>query len=208
METNDFSQFNSLMELASTDTSDLTPLMSRLPKQGIYISLLGKAGITEQAPQDPADPMSYNLALPGTILFFKPLDENDTTSAAELEGKNLNERYFLWGKQVKEAIQLLMGRFKSVGLRYKGNIGGVEGSAPGWIDEAEGKRVAIRVRHYTRDGQDRAAFDWLTPKQLDKLKIGWEVMQRDFIGENGHPVDPLTGEAVESVAVAMEAQAG
>jgi len=190
--------FSNLMSLATLDTSDLKAQLSRLPAQGIYIVDLTKIGFSEQPPQDPADPMSYNLNSVGTILGFFPLKDSKKTDDApvdpsELEGKNLNERYFLYGPQIKEAIQLLMGRFKVAGLRHKGLMGGVEGQAPGWIDEAVGKRIAIRVTHYTpKDGQERAIFTWLSPKQLSKANIGfdWAVMQRPFCDENGQEMDP------------------
>lgn len=181
--------FASLMDLASTDTSELTAQLSRLPRAGIYIINLDEARFAEQAPTDPADPMNYTLGIKGTILVFDPLDKADAGKAAELEGKALSERYFLFGKDIQEAIQLLMGRYKAAGFRHKGAMGGVEGAAPGWIDEALGKRVAVRVRHFTdKGGQDRAGFDWLSQKAMEKAGIDWAIMQRDFLDEHGNPM--------------------
>lgn len=180
--------FSNLMSLATLDTSDLQAQISRLPKQGVYISELMKMQFAEQAPVDPAHPMNYNLVIQSGILGFLPLDPAD--AIVDLEGRNLNERYFLYGEQLKEAIQLLMGRFKVVGFRYKGVMGGVEGSQPGWIDEAIGKRICTRVRYYTpKDGQERAAFDWLSPKQMEKAGIEWATLGRQFLDENGKVVE-------------------
>jgi hypothetical protein len=180
--------FANLMDLASIDTSDLSAQTSRLQKQGIYVLDLSELKFVEQPPQDPADPMNYNLTTKGMILAFAPLDPNEP-GAAEMEGRELRERIFLYGKDLREGIQLLMGRFKIVGFKHKGVMGGVEGGPAGWVDEAVGKRIAIRVRHYTnKGGQEQAAIDWLSPKQMEKAGLTWDVLQRDFLDEKGEPV--------------------
>lgn len=180
--------FANLMDLATLDTSDLSAQTSRLTRAGIYIAELKEIRIAEQAPSDPADPMSYTLALKGTTLAFAPLDPNE--SAEGMEGRDISERYFLYGKDLKPAIQLLMGRFKVAGFKHKGVIGGVEGSEPGWLDAAVGQRVAIRVRHFTdKNDQERASFDWLSPKAMEKAGLTWDMLARDFQDENGNPVE-------------------
>jgi len=180
--------FSSLMDLAATDTSDLSAQTSRLQRAGIYVLELNKLQFTEQAPSDPADPVSYLLGISGQILAFAPLNL-EGGDGSDLIGRDMSERYFLNGKQVKEAIQLLMGRFKTVGFKHKGQMGGVEGMS-GWIDEALGKRVAVRVRHYTsRDGQERVGYDWLSPKQMEKAEMPWDTLARPFLDEQGNEVD-------------------
>lgn len=188
--------FSSLMSLATMDTSDLRAQVSRLPAQGIYIVDLAKVGFSEQPPQDPAKPMSYNLNSSGVILAFEPLKDpkggdESHVDPANIIGQNLNERFFLFGEQLKEGVQLLMGRYKVAGFRHKGLMGGVEGQQPGWVDEAVGKRVAVRVTHYApKDGQERAIFTWMSPKQMEKSGITWDVMQRPFLDESGAEMDP------------------
>lgn len=183
--------FANLMDLATVDTSDMTAQVSRLQRQGIYVLELSSLGFVEQPPQDPADPMNYNLKTTGQILEFMPLNEEDAAAREGLLGKDLNERIFIYGKEARESIQLLMGRFKQVGFRHKGIMGGMEGAPAGWIDEAVGKRIAIRVRHYVRksDGQEVAAIDWMSPKQMEKAEMPWEVLAREFLDESGNPVD-------------------
>ena len=179
--------FSNLMDLAAVDTSDLSAQTSRLQRQGIYVLELSKLGFVEQPQNDPAKPMNYNLVIQGNTLAFAPLDPNE--SAEGMEGRDVRERYFLYGEAIKEAIQLLMGRFKTVGFRCKGIMGGVEGGPVGWIDEAVGKKIAIRVRHYTnKNDQEVAAIDWLSPKQMEKAGLPWETMGRDFLDEKGEPV--------------------
>ncbi len=180
--------FANLMDLATVDTSDLSAQTSRLQRQGLYVVELHELKFVEQAPQDPADPMNYNLTTQGTILAFVPLDPSE--SAEGMEGRNLRERIFLYGKDSKEGIQLLMGRFKTAGFKHKGIMGGVEGAPAGWVDDAVGKRIALRVRHYTnRNGQEQVAIDWLSPKQMEKAGISWEVLQREFLDEKGDVVN-------------------
>lgn len=179
--------FASLMDLATLDTSDYSAQTSRLQTEGIYVVEIKKVGFSEVPPQDPADPMSFRYGFSSTILAFAPLEEGKQVEG--MEGRDLNQQIFLSGKDLRQAIQLLMGAYKTVGLRHKGVMGGVEGSEPGWIDEATGKRIAIRVRHYTRkDGQEAASFDWLSPKQMEKAGLQWELMQRDFLDEVGNVV--------------------
>ena len=190
-QTQDFN-FESLMELAGLDTSDLQAQVSRLPMAGIYVTELAKLALIQQPPQDPAEPMSYALSCQGVILAFSPLVKDNEAAPAipdGLIGGNLNERIFIYGKNLKEGIQLLMGRFKQAGLRHKGTMGGVEGANPGWIDEALGKRIAIRVSHGQRNGQDVAYFNWMSPKQMKKAGLGWEAMGRDYLDEVGKPLD-------------------
>lgn len=180
-----------LLDLATLDTSDMKAQMSRLQVAGIYILELKEMGIAEQPNSDPAQPSNFLITSKGTTLFFAPLDKTSMSEeqAKEMEGKDVSERYFIDGKNIREAIQLLMGRYKTAGLRHKGAIGGVEGAPAGWLDEAIGKRIALRVRHYVgKDGQDRVGYDWLSPKQMEKLELPWAILGRDFLDENGNPV--------------------
>lgn len=191
-----FDGFASLMDLAAVDTSDLSAQMSRLQRAGIYVLDVNSAMFSEQPSNDPAEPANYNLAIRSKVLLFVPIDENDGGGdPSQMEGKDFNERYFIYGKQIKEAIQLLMGRYKSVGLPHKGKLGGVEGSEPGWVDSISGQRIVVRVRHYkSSDGQDRAGYDWLSPKAMAKAGVTWDVLGRDFLDEFGRVDDKMMEE--------------
>lgn len=179
--------FNSLMDLATLDTSDMSAQTSRLQREGLYVVEVGKVQFSEQPPQDPANPMNYNYIFNSTILAYSPLKEGESVEG--MEGRPLNQRIFLNGKDIRQAVQLLMGQYKIVGLRHKGAMGGVEGSEPGWVDEAVGKRIAIRVRHGQRaDGQEQAYFDWLSPKAMAKAGLPWEYLGREFVDEVGNVV--------------------
>lgn len=184
-------QFGSLMDLANLDTSDMKAQLSRLRKEGMYALTLQKIEVKEQPPQDdPAKPMNYNVAIPGLIEMFWPIKEEDKERASDVIGQTLADRHFLFGENLRDSLELLMGRFKSAGFRHKGRMGGMEGQDPGWLDEAVGKRVIARVRHGTRaGGNEQAYIDWLNPKQLAKAGIPWDdVMQRPFLDENGNEI--------------------
>ncbi len=178
-----------LMDLAALDTSDMSAQMSRLQRQGIYFLEVVKAGYTEQESNDAAKATNYNLMIESTILEFIPLDETEKLDMSKIIGATFKERYFLFGEQLIQSIQLLMGMYKSVGLRCKGAMGGVEGSEPGWVDEIAGKRIIVRVQHRTgNDGQERANIYWLTPKQMKKLGIPLDALGRDLLDEQGNPL--------------------
>lgn len=182
-------KITSLMDLAALDTSDMTAQMSRLQREGIYLIEVQDAKITEQESDDPAKPSNYNIGFSSSILQFVPLKEETGFDPESLTGKAFNERYFIYGQDIGQAIQLLMGQYKSVGLRCKGIMGGVEGSEPGWIDDIKGKRLVIRVQHRTdKTGQERANIYWLTPKQMAKANIPLETLGRDLLDEQGNPI--------------------
>lgn len=182
----------SLLDLAAFDTSDLKAQVGRLQPAGLYIIELNSIGFAEQPAKDPADPSNYRFESKGQILAFQPLSADSYNGNPEdMVGRDLREGVFLSGKDIQAAIQQLMGKYKLAGFRHKGPMGGVEGSAPGWVDEAKGKRVAVRVRQYTTaGGEDRVAFDWLSPKQLKSAGLEWaDTMGRDFLDEKGNPVE-------------------
>ena len=182
----------SLLDLAAFDTSDLKAQVGRLQAAGIYIIDLNKVGFAEQPARDPADPSNFRYESKGTILAFMPADAATYQGKPEdMAGRELREGVFLSGKELVDAFRQLMGKYKMAGFRHKGIMGGVEGQAPGWIDEALGKRVAVRVRQYTTSGgEDRVSFDWLSPKQLEKIGLSWaDSMGRDFLDENGNVVE-------------------
>lgn len=182
--------FNNLMDLATLDTSDMIAQTSRLQKEGIYVLDVQSAGIVEQPAADPALPMNYILGVKSVILAFAALKEEDKAKQEELVGRDFSERYFLYGQEILGAIQQLMGNYKKVGLRHKGVMGGVEGSEPGWIDEIVGKRIVVRVRQYqNKNQQDVVAYDWLTPKQMEKAELSWDILGRDFLDEKGNVVE-------------------
>lgn len=168
----DLNNFTSLMDFASFDTSDLKAQTSRLQAAGLYIVELNGFEFADQPPQDPADPMNYTLSFKENVLAFIPEDKDYAGNPEEMVGREITERYFFYGKDIQTAIQLLMGRYKKSGFRYKGKMGGVPGQEPGWLDEAIGQRIAVRVRHRTnKNGDENAIFDWLDAKQLEKAGI-------------------------------------
>ncbi|KAK0039438.1 hypothetical protein Bpfe_031115 [Biomphalaria pfeifferi] len=182
----------SLMDLAALDTSELTAQVGRLQREGIYFLTVQKAGIVERETEDPADPSNYDLNFESLIEEYVPLKEEDGVGLdkSKIIGNTFKERYFIYGKDIIQAIQLLMGQYKSVGLRCKGQMGGVEGQAPGWIDEIVGKRIIVRVQHrMDKGGVERANIYWMTPKQMKKANIPLAVLGRDLLDEQGNPME-------------------
>lgn len=172
----------SLMDLADFDTSDVKVLTSRLQDAGIYLTDLKSVEITEQPAQDPADPTNYQILFKHEILEFTPESRDYTGDPEDMVGREMTERYFLYGKELQQAIGLLMGRYKNAGYEHKGRIGGLPNTEPGWLDGAVGTRNYVRVKHSTsKDGNERARFDWLSKKQIEKAKLEVGILGREML---------------------------
>lgn len=156
--------FLSLADLAAMNTDDVAVLTSRLPVEGIFLVRCTELGFTQsESTIDPATnqprPPLFRLGIKTEILEAKPLKKD--VDAETLVGRTLTESYVLWPAQFREAVGLLKGRYKLVDLPYTGNVGGVEGQEPGWVDGAVNHIFRVRVRHFTSKGNERAGFDWL-----------------------------------------------
>lgn len=150
--------FMSLADLAALETDEIETLMSRLPDEGIYTVRGKEVTATENLKEGEPPLFSFNFAT--EILEAEPLrKDKDPESYA---GRSLRERYTLWPTDFKEAIGLLKGKYKTIGLPCAGNLGGVEGEEPGWLDGMVGYIFKVRVRHFTdKNKNQRAGFDWL-----------------------------------------------
>lgn len=185
-------EFTSLMDLASTDTTDVKAVRSRLPSEGIYIVSMTEAGMKEAELDDPEATPRANLRFQGVIEYFEPLKApDDSENVPDLVGKNFNQFATLWLDDVAQAIGLLKGQFyERAKLPTAGQPGGIEG-VEGWIDGVVGQRIGVRIRH-SKGENTRAYYDWLSPKELDKAGIAWEDLGRPAYNPDGSEMeDPL-----------------
>lgn len=160
--------FLSLADLASLVTDEITTLTSRLPEEGIY-TVRGTEVTAAQAESVEGKPPLFRFNFQSEVLEMKPLDSK--VDPEKFVGRSLRESYTLWPADFKEAIGLLKGRFQLIGLENKGNLGGVEGQAPGWLDNFVNKVFKVRVRHYTdKNKNERAGFDWLKPEVTEETE--------------------------------------
>lgn len=159
------SGFFSLAALAQQDVSEVSVIMSRIPAAGVYrVRCTGVAG-KETAGKDGQPPL-ISFGYTHEILGANLVDKNKDPES--LVGKKLSQRITIWAKtadDLLESIGLLKGNYQKVGLPHAGAMGGAEGLPPGWIDGAVNHEFDIRVRTYTKDGQENVVFDWLTPEQ-------------------------------------------
>lgn len=156
--------FMSLADLAAMDAQaeGIAVLTSRLPAAGMYVVRGKEVRATESRKE--GEPPLFAFILGTEILDAKLMDKE--ADGERLVGRSLTERYTLWPSDFKEAVGLLMGKYKIIGLPFDGRMGGVEGQEPGWLDGLTGHVFQIRVRHFTdKNGNERAGFDWLPYKQ-------------------------------------------
>lgn len=182
--------YTSLADLAATNTDDISVLRNRLQKAGIYIVAFTEAGLRElevESDQKPRLALTYK----GVIEYFEPLDKNseDAEGAADMIGKAYTQRETVWLDDLREAIGLMKGRHVATHLPVIGAMGGVEGVAPGWLDNVVGNRVPIRVRHVQRGDDTRVYYDWLGHKALSKLGISWDEVGREPVDKDGNPIE-------------------
>ncbi len=152
--------FLSLADLAALNTDEVETLMNRLPDQGIYLVRGGEVKAAESRDEsDSSKPPLFSFTFASEILGAEPLDKSKDPES--YVGRSLRDRYTLWPSDFQEAIGLLKGRYKTIGLGNEGQLGGVEGQDPGWLDGITGHVYRVRVRHFDSKNGKRAAFDWL-----------------------------------------------
>jgi len=178
--------FTSLMDLATTDTSEIKALRNRLQPEGIYVVAFTEANLREIENQDPSKPPRASLGFKGVVEHFEPLKAD--SSDRDLVGKAYNQFETIWLSDIAEAIGLLKGRYESAHLPTAGIPGGIEGHE-GWIDGVIGKRVAIRVRHKVVGDDTRVYVDWLGAKAMEKVGLAWEDMGREAVDGRGNPIE-------------------
>lgn len=149
----------SLMDLANTNTDAVKTLLTRLPPAGVYVfEIKGVAG--SQGETD-------DQGRPGLIRFkwdyetkdVKPVDKK--IDPQTLIGRNLSESFTLWPSDFEGMLGLMKGRYQKAGIPNLGNLGGVEGAAPGWLDGGVGRLIQCRVYTFMSKGQERVGFDWI-----------------------------------------------
>ena len=160
-----------LADLAAFDTSELSPMMTRLFPAGVHVVKIKAVALSESVSQDPAKPSLFRIGWQYECLEGNPISRE--IDPETLTGRTLNESYTLWPKDMQEGIQLTMGRYKKVNLPHKGPLGGLKDGTPGWLDSAVEQVIKLRVRHFTRkDGSEQAGFDWLPYESANEMGNG------------------------------------
>lgn len=149
----------SLSALAEFDTTGLSAMTSRLPPKGIFLVRDKSVMLTEKPSQDPDKPNLYMVTFKYECLEATLADPE--VDAEAMVGREFTETYTLWPDQMQELIQLLMGRYKKVGLEHHGRLGGVAEMEPGWLDGVVDHVFNLRIRHWTtKSGNEQAGYDW------------------------------------------------
>jgi len=149
----------SLMDLANTNTDAVRTLLTRLPPNGLYTFSLEDVKGSQGETDDQGRPGLIRYKFDYKTLDVKPVDKK--IDPLTLIDRNLSESYTIWPSAFEEMIGLLKGRYQKAGIPNLGNMGGVEGAAPGWIDGGVGHIIQVRVYSFMNKGQERVGFDWV-----------------------------------------------
>lgn len=180
--------FTSLTDLADMNTDDIAVLRNRLQREGIYIVEMESAEMREIEQEDPTKKPRASLRWQGSIVYYEPLNPNAEDSDVDMIGKAYNQFETVWLSDLAEAIGLLKGRYVAAHLPVAGAMGGFADKT-GWLTDVVGKRVAIRVRHVSRNDDTRVYYDWLGYKALKRLDLSWDEMGREPLDKNGNVIE-------------------
>lgn len=152
--------FFSLAELAALDTSEVKAITSLLPAVGIYTVKGVEVKGGQREPQEGKPPLFY-FNFVSDVVEFKPADKS--IDPETVVGRKLIDSFTLWPAQFQDMIGLLKGRYKAIGLSNDSpsNLGGVEGAAPGWLDNIVGHVYKVKVTHAIQKGEPRARFTYV-----------------------------------------------
>lgn len=153
----------SLAELAGLDTSDIAVVSSRLPMAGLWTVQCNSATMSVEKPKEAGQQPLPKISHKFESIKIQPTEVPEDFDPSTTVGRRLSDVSVLWPNDIREAIGLLKGKYKRVGLPTEGKLGGVEGMEPGWIDSAVGRIFVLKVRHYESKGETRAAIDWVGP---------------------------------------------
>lgn len=149
----------SLMDLANTNTDGVRTLLTRLPSSGLYTFELLDVKGSQGEPDENGRAGLIRYKFDYKTLDVKPIDKK--IDPLTLIDRQLSESYTLWPSAMEEMIGLLKGRYQKAGIPNLGNMGGVEGGAPGWLDGGVGRIIQVRVYTFMNKGQERVGFDWV-----------------------------------------------
>lgn len=157
----------SLADLAGLDTSDIAVVSSRLPMAGLWTVLCKSAELSVEKPKEAGQQPLPKISHKFESIKIDPTEKPEDFDPATTAGRRLSDVSVLWPKDFQEAVGLLKGKYKRVGLPTDGKLGGIEGQS-GWIDGAVDAIMVIKVRHYESKGETRASIDWVGPVTEDE----------------------------------------
>lgn len=149
--------FLSLAALAGANTDEIQALTSRVPPAGIW-RVRGEAVKLSEGEGKDGKPNPFRIGYKYLVLHGKATDPNFDNE--KMVDRKLQESVTLWPDDIDTGIGLTKGRYQKAGLPNVGNLGGVEGMEPGWLDNFVGAEFDLRIRHGQRNGDTVAYYDW------------------------------------------------
>ena len=150
-------EYQSLANLGSVDTSEVKAMTSRIPAAGLYV-VLGEEVTTTTSVTDDKPPL-HSFAYGASVLEAEPVDT--TVDPETLVGRKLSDRKTLWPDTIMDEIAYMKGDFQKAGLETDGIMGAPSEGIPGWVDNFVGAKMVWKVTHHTKNGDTRARIAWM-----------------------------------------------
>lgn len=184
----EFENMMDLAALAGVDTTGEKGQRFKLNDEGIYVGVIEEAGLKEFETEKGK---LFRAGTKVSVMHFEPLDPESKADVEKKIGSVLFRSDRIRPEELKDDLSQMLAQYQAAGFNTKGPIGGVEGAAPGWLDDTIGQRVGLRVKHSAprEDGQVFENIDMMTPKQLIAAGVSWEEMGRPFIDWQGNEVE-------------------
>ena len=153
----------SLADIAQLDATDIAEVRFEALPAGVYTFRGTHAYLEDTVNRN--DERRLVLHLKMEVTEVKAVtDRNYRTQEQrdELIGRTHSERQYIVPSEAIKGIGIIKSLYWDLGLPNTGNIGGVEGSEPGWIDGFVGHEFTCRIRTSKYNGNPVANI------QLDK----------------------------------------
>lgn len=148
----------SLADFAQQSTDDVAVVMSRLPDEGTF-TVIGEAVTITMTQKTPEDSPLFTVAI-SYIIQEAALPPTSTKDPESYIDRRIQERVTLWPDDFRQALGLLKGMYRRIGLPTDGAPGGIP-EVPGWLDGIAKHPFSVRIRHFTdKNGTERAGYDW------------------------------------------------
>ena len=141
----------SLADIAGLDVSDVEELRSSQFPVGLFTWEVAIAKLDTQTVKD--DELRYTGIIELKCVEVDTLTDRDATPDDCL-GKTFTEKFFIDPAEAQKGIGFLKGFVADVGCDNKGNMGGVEGAPPGYLDKMVGHRFKAKIiKKKGKDGE-------------------------------------------------------
>lgn len=150
----------SLADLANLDTSDVAVVMNRLPMAGLWTVMCLSVALSVQKPKEAGQKPLPRITYKFESVKIEPTEIPEDFDPATTAGRKLTDQTTLWPEEFTNEIGIVKGKYKRCGIESNGIMGGTD-EVKGWLDNAVGRVIELKVRHAEVKGETRAFIDWV-----------------------------------------------